>query len=824
MANISRRNFLQGAAATGALAALAGCDTPAASDPSAAPAADSYPIEPEEWGSGEPKYAVEKTSDGYSKVTQEGGTTLGIADESKLIQVAGFAFKDLNGNGKLDLWEDWRQDTTARAEALAKEMDISLVLRQMNSGSFRSSEGGFSEGGAELTDDQKKDIDEGYTNRKMMTFSTPIKDYVPWFNEMQAYAESANTGIPVVFECEAFQGNATMGPGGVYWPTSPTVAATFDMENACEVGKGLSRVLRGFGATKANSPQSDIGTEPTWDRNSGTFCGDPALGRDMANGFISGCQSHYDENGEDQGWGRTSLLCNMKHFPGDGAAQFGGNSHNRQDRFDIYPNKNFGANWVPFIDGGLHLDSKTGQCASAMPFYSIPYTEDGEYGELVGGGFSKFVMSLGRAYGFEGMYSSDWGIIGDWSTQGRPWGVENLSMPERLAKSYEAGMCLIVDDNAYDIIDETWELMKKDMGEEEAEACVRDSVMRIERTTMNLGLFENPYLDLEESKELIDADQYEESMEEILLKGIVMLKNDGAISEGCMSDKPKVYVPLKYSAGMGGPGDGFFMGGGGGEATPTASLPVDEEILSQYFTVVTDTAPEELTSEDDITRADSAALADCKYALLLIDAPSSANSAGMGETVTEFYPRTLQYRPFTADDASGCPEEAPAGTDASGYDYENCSPYGMTTTTSNEADLDLVINTKKALPEGAKLIVVTRTSNPVMCYYELEPYADAIITGNSNTDENYLKIASGEVEPTGLLPWGQPKNMTAVYMSATDTPRDEECYTDAMGNTYEFGFGLNWSGVIDDDRTKKYKDAEPLLAPESEMDESLLIK
>jgi beta-glucosidase len=77
-------------------------------------------------------------------------------------------------------------------------------------------------------------------------------------------------------------------------------------------------------------------------------------------------------------------------------------------------------------------------------------------------------------------------------------------------------------------------------------------------------------------------------------------------------------------------------------------------------------------------------------------------------------------------------------------------------------------------------------------------------------------VISGKVEPSGLLPYQMPKDMETVFTQDEDVPRDMDCYTDADGNTYDFCFGLNWSGVIDDDRTKTYKVA-PLTKPETEV-------
>ncbi|RTY76397.1 hypothetical protein [Flavobacterium sp. LS1R10] len=46
--------------------------------------------------------------------------------------------------------------------------------------------------------------------------------------------------------------------------------------------------------------------------------------------------------------------------------------------------------------------------------------------------------------------------------------------------------------------------------------------------------------------------------------------------------------------------------------------------------------------------------------------------------------------------------------------------------------------------------------------------------------------------------------MTTVEKQLKDVPLDMIPHTDASGNVYNFGFGLNWKGVINNDRTAKY--------------------
>jgi beta-glucosidase len=49
-----------------------------------------------------------------------------------------------------------------------------------------------------------------------------------------------------------------------------------------------------------------------------------------------------------------------------------------------------------------------------------------------------------------------------------------------------------------------------------------------------------------------------------------------------------------------------------------------------------------------------------------------------------------------------------------------------------------------------------------------------------------------------------PANMATVEQQYEDVPFDMECHKDEEGNVYDFGFGLNWNGPIQDSRTEKY--------------------
>jgi len=120
----------------------------------------------------------------------------------------------------------------------------------------------------------------------------------------------------------------------------------------------------------------------------------------------------------------------------------------------------------------------------------------------------------------------------------------------------------------------------------------------------------------------------------------------------------------------------------------------------------------------------------------------------------------------------------------------------------NINDLKTINETSRKM-KGRPVIVIVRMSNP-MVFAEFEPQTAAILAHFGVQDQAILDIISGNAEPSGLLPMQMPANMKTVEKQNEDVPFDMECYTDSEGNTYDFGFGMNWKGVIKDERTNTY--------------------
>ena len=101
------------------------------------------------------------------------------------------------------------------------------------------------------------------------------------------------------------------------------------------------------------------------------------------------------------------------------------------------------------------------------------------------------------------------------------------------------------------------------------------------------------------------------------------------------------------------------------------------------------------------------------------------------------------------------------------------------------------------------VVVIIRMSNPTVVR-EFEKDIDALLINFEVQDQAILDIISGRAEPSGLLPLQMPADMTAVETQMEDVPLDMKVHVDSEGNAYDFGFGMNWQGVIRDERTERY--------------------
>lgn len=738
-------------------------------------------------GCGKNEITVEEC-DGYRLVRQTRGPVLGYSGDSGvgILEIDGFAFKDLDKDGELDVYEDWRRPVADRAADLASKLPVERICGLML---YSSAVDALS---PELTGQQTKYLRDDYIRHMLVRNIADPATGAAWSNSVQAFCEAEPFGIPSNNSTDprnytngtANPNNYRPEPDGEFdpdgtstisrWPREVGMAATFDPEVARIHGEVVSAEYRALGITTALSPQADLSTDPRWRRFYGTFSESPELNRDIVREY---CDAFQTTEGSKDGWGAASVNCMVKHWPGGGTGEGGRDAHFGFGKYAVYPGDNFAQNLVPFVDGAFKLRGGTKMASAIMPYYTISYNQDPS-GENVANGFSRYIIQelLRDRYGYEGVVCTDWGIVNDYQKvyrhAGTPWGTETLSLAERRLKCFEAGIDQLggAADNGLSLA--AYRLWEEKYGKESARERFEQSAVRLLTNIFRVGNFENPYVDPAVAAEKVGCKEYVAAGYEAQLKSIVMLKNHGAALP--QNGRAKVWQPMRHV----GKGLTHWQY----ETPAYDEYPFGHELLDKYFEVV-DT-PEE-----------------ADFALVSIKSPVGHWGYVMpdGEYPDGHYqPISLQYGPYTAEFAR---EKSIAGGDPS-ESSDNRSYRGFTETTSNAADMQLVIDTKAAM--GDRPVVVIVACERPFVPSEIEPSADALLLSLGVSNNALLDIISGKAEPSGLLPMQLPADMKTVEEQCEDLPFDMECYCDADGNMYDFAFGLNWGGVISDWRTKKY--------------------
>lgn len=751
-----------------------------------------------------PKYTVEE-HDGISTIQNRGGQTLGYAPGSgvTLIENKGYAFKDLNKNGELDLYEDWRQPVDERAKDLVSQMSVEQMAGLMLYSGHQSIPSGsrgffgastydgkaFEESGAaasDLSDQQQKFLTEDHLRHVLITSVSSSTDAAQWNNKAQELVESLGLGIPVNTSSDPRHRSRSsaeydLGSGGdiSMWPATLGIAASFDPELMKQFGEIASIEYRALGIATALSPQIDLATEPRWSRFSGTMGEDPDLATDMARAYVDGFQTSSGADEILNGWGYHSVNAMVKHWPGGGPEEGGRDAHFGYGSYAVYPGNNLEDHLQPFTEGAFKLDGATGMASAVMPYYTISNNIDTKYGENVGNAYNKYIITdlLRDKYGYDGVVCSDWGITGDVPSvemfAGKSWGVETMSVAERHYKAISAGIDQFGGNNDKGPVIEAYNMGVTEHGDAQMKERFEQSAIRLLRNIFKVGLFENPYLEPAISEEVVGNPDYMKAGYEAQLRTVILLKNQEQTLP--LEKQLKVYIPQRYI-----PASRNWFGNMSPERWVDA---FSKEIVMKYFEVVE--TPEE-----------------ADFALVGINSPNG----GTGYDGTEldkgengYVPISLQYGTYTAEYAR---ETSIAGGSPL-EDFTNRTYKNKTTTAANSPDMKLVLETGKKMGEKP-LIVVVNVSKP-MVFSEIEPAADAILVHMGVQDQALMELITGAVEPSALLPFQMPAHMKTVEEQYEDVPRDMECYTDSDGNVYDFAFGLNWSGVISDERVSKYK-------------------
>ncbi len=653
-----------------------------------------------------------------------------------LLRIKNLTFKDLNRNGSLDPYEDWRLPVGKRAADLLSRMTMEEKAGLMQITSYNANA---------LAD---------YINNRNIHYlilrdNLSARELAARANSSQELAEKSRLGIPLVFASNprnhvrdtlVYEEAEAAGEFSS-WPGTLGLAATNDLKLIRDFAEIARVEWRAAGIQKMYGYQVDVATEPRWYRIQTTFSEDPKLSADIAREIVVGFQGRT--------LGPTSVAMTMKHFPGDGAVDKGLDPHNTWGQWAVYPTPDsFFKYQLPPFQAAVDAGS-----SSIMSYYNNPsnaksgrqlpagwWQPDKQQFEEVAGAYNATLLGklLRERMGFKGYINTDSGVLGN-----NAFGVEKLTLPERFAKAVKAGVSLFSDNNdPKGLIDAVNQHLLK---EEDLNA----SVTYLLTEMLHLGLFENPYTDPDKAQAIANSPASAARADEAHRKSIVLLRNDRKLLP--ITGARRVYVEafaeaVAGAAGRGGGrGRGAFGGRGAGPQAEGGRGRGQGRGGAANSATQTNGLKTLLAKDPSVQVVDSLEQADVALVWLR---PS------------------VNQRPEN--------------------DYADIALSKLT-----GIDVEKVKQIEAAKPT----VLVINMINPWVIN-EVEPGAAAVLATFDVKAEALLDVVRGRYNPAGKLPITVPANQAAVDRNAPDVPGYAEAfdyaYKSSAKDKYVFGFGLSY--------------------------------
>ena len=733
----------------------------------------------------------------------EGEPTIGVTTVG-VLKVDGKFFKDSNNNQQLDTFEDWRLPAEARAAAIVE----TLTMEQMASFIFNNlycnplvktlAEATREDG----TIDPKTMFTHSEVAQETLVagrsgFNLPNDTDIlnnglrhavyrgNWGYAPSVVALLNNVGN-MYSEYVAVRDGETMLPftlisnpisAGHVNNMALAAAVMGDVANGGdysmieEYAEMDRQMWVAAGIRQMYGPQIDLATDPRWARNSGTYGEVPEVVAGITTALVAGYQQGTE------GVQLEGVSLSIKHFPGDGAAENGYESHTYQGQWRIYTTP---GSLEKYQLVGFQAACDAG-VSSIMPCYSRDTTDPRSVeqtyrgvvipADQVGSAYSHTMMQtlLTEAMGFKGFINTDSGIL-----QTQTFGVETLTYPERYAKLINNGVGAI--GAGFDFMDVREAVNTGLLTIEQLRAVVASRLWR----EIDQGRIDNPYCDLANADAVHTANTTGEAAEKIYLsqlKSVVLLKNKGNVLP--LNDTTKtIYIAS-------------FTGKGENEGTLNS---LTAEFQAKGFTVV-----------EDAEEAD----------ILYIDVQptyngTTGNNTAMGviDLVEEAEVPAVVVNALRVD----------------GQTANTQIPTGelMEVTTVEEID-EIAELAEEAHERGAIVIAAIKVTQPWILT-NLEPHVDGLIAQFGVPEKAQIAVVTGEYNPTGKLPitmvscpaviatnWQylEDGRIYEICVSPNDVPGYDKdqyidpailenvpggsyAYCDSEGNYYRAWFGLSY--------------------------------
>lgn len=706
-----------------------------------------------------------------------GATALAAQEQPKIetrvkshVHVGALDFKDLNANGILDPYEDWRLTPAQRAADLVGRMTIPEKAGMMLIDTLLAGCHGASDNtpATNLINTQhmtrfivrnKVDVvaDACQGRPTVQGWTVTAQEFVRFANDIQSQAEATRLGIPVLFKSnprnhhdpDARFGIASSAGIMTEFPKEPGIAAavlgTGNMEPVQALTDVVGQEWRALGIRGMYGYMADLATEPRWHRVGETFGEDSALTSNIIRNIITGLQGQRLNPG-------SAVALTIKHFPGGGPQLAGLDPHYSFGKEQVYPSGAFADHLAPFqaaIDTGV---------SAIMPYYgqAIDLQYDGVALDPIGMSFSDKLIDgvLRQRLGFTGYVNSDTGIIKD-----RAWGLENRTVQQRLSTAINAGVDLL---SGFSNASEIEALVAGGMVSENR---LNQAVARLLKEQFALGLFENPYVD--EATNGIGTDANRAKGLQVQRQSVVLLDNKSHFLP--LKTGKSLYVigtnPNVYASG------GFTVTDGNAAQRPSA----ENHDAALIRVNITNIGTQAYRSNDPAYGANPKRLS-----------PRTGKVWG-AEDPCNIAPT---INPTCVDDMQIAPGVKLGMIFGGALPWETDNISFSTMSASQSWKITPSLETIQSIMReiGAKKTILDiNFRNPYVLDKESGLRdAGAIIATFGASDAALIDILTGKFAPTGKLPFALAGTLQAVLDNAPDLPGYK---TDTL---YPFGFGMTY--------------------------------
>lgn len=683
-----------------------------------------------------------------------------LADDPSEVCSVDLDFEDSNGDGSLQPYENWTLAPEARATDLVSRLSSSAKIGLLAHPTIEDTPGGS----GDLSEGLREMVQADFVRFGLTTaHRSPLVPRAIWANNLQELAEGEDFGVPFVLSMRPAHtsGNGrARATGFSQWPQELGLAATDDPEIVEGFGRVVSQEYRAIGVRMALDVSADLATEPRWVGSPFTFGEDAAKVAPLVAAYVRGLQG--------EALGPEGVAAVLGHFPGAGAAKGGFDECLAKGRFTTYPGGAFDTHagvFAPAIELGA---------AAVMPTYGVP--EQGDWSGLGGLLDGRTIEQVGATYhsalltdalrghfGFEGVVLAPWGALREPGTDplGAPWGVEALTLGERIAKAVGAGV-----DQFGGLADPAPIAAALDDGQI-TDAQVDAAATRLLALMFRLGLFEDPYVDPEQAPALANNDVHYRAGLKAMNRSLVLVYNADKPTDFLNGAGDGTQTGDKGNAGNGTmkvlpapPGEPYVSAGCAYYVAGDVDLDYVRSVSNGYGLLTNDV--QNLKDIDVSTPAERMALSD--YIFIRAEAP------------------------FTPD-----PESGSLNYPLSSLEYEDAA---------NEATLAPVDEALAAIaawagpiPSQAQIVVLVDAGRPSVVQELLSRDISALYLGwigtvpaNTYGDKIFLDVAFGIVDGEGVLPVGLPASDAAASAQLEDVAGD------GQHPTFVRGFGLETPG------------------------------